>query len=73
MIRPPRNQGESSWFDRAADMRSKATQLAKTLTLKDFNASRAEFVNLANSCNRCHQAFRVPVQIEPFADAGNQP
>jgi hypothetical protein len=73
MIRPPRNQGESSWFERAADLRSKATQLAKTLTLKDFNASRAEFVNLANSCNRCHQAFRVPVQIEPFADAGNQP
>lgn len=73
MIRPPRNQGETAWFERATDLRSKASQLAKTLTLKDFNASRAEFVNLANSCNRCHQAFRVPVQIEPFAEAANGP
>lgn len=73
MLRPPRNQGESSWFERATDLRTRANQLAKTLSLKDYNSSRAEFVNLANSCNRCHQAFRVPVQIEPFADAANQP
>ena len=73
MIRPPRNPGETSWFDRAMELRTKASQLGKTLALKDFNASRAEFVNLANTCNRCHQSFRIPVQIEPFAQAGNQP
>lgn len=73
MLRPPRNPGESSWFERAAELRTKAAQLGKTLALKDFNASRAEFVGLANTCNRCHQAFRIPVQIEPFADAANMP
>jgi len=73
MIRPPRNQGEATWFERSIELRTKATQLAKTIASKDFNASRAEFVGLANSCNRCHQAFRVPVQIEPFADGANQP
>lgn len=73
MMRPPRNPGETSWFDRAGELRSKAAQLAKTLALKDYNASRAELVNLANTCNRCHQSFRIPVQIEPFAEAANQP
>jgi hypothetical protein len=73
MMRPPRNQGEYTWFERATELRSKASQLAKTLNLKDFNASRAEFVDLANTCNRCHQSFRIPVQIEPFAEAANQP
>jgi hypothetical protein len=72
LMRPPRNQGESAWFERATELRSKASQLAKTLSLKDFQSSRAEFVELANSCNRCHQQFRIPVQIEPFAD-GNEP
>lgn len=73
MMRPPHNPGESSWFERATELRSKAAQLARTLALKDFNASRAEFVNLANTCNRCHQSFRIPVQIEPFADAADAP
>ena len=31
--------------------------------------SRAAFVNLANVCNRCHQAFRVAVEIVPFQEA----
>lgn len=71
MIRPPKNPGEGQWFERAMELRTKGSQLAKTLSQKDYAASRAEFVNLANTCNRCHQAFRVPVQIEPFA--ANQP
>jgi hypothetical protein len=72
MMRPPRNQGEAAWFEKATDLRSKAAQLGKTLALKDFQTSRSEFVNLANSCNRCHQQFRIQVQIEPFAE-GNEP
>ena len=47
--------------------RSKATSLAKLIAAKDFDGSRVGFVDLANSCNRCHQTFRVPVEIEPFA------
>ena len=73
MFRPPRNPGETPWLERAIELRTKATQLAKTLALKDFNASRAEYVSLANTCNRCHQSFRVPVQVEPFAEPANQP
>lgn len=69
MIRPPRNAGEGVWHERAMELRSKASQLARTLATRDYLSSRTEFVGLANSCNRCHQTFRVPVQIEPFADA----
>ena len=31
------------------------------------------FVELANSCNRCHQAFRVAAEIVPFQDAPPPP
>ena len=67
MLRPPRTQGQAAWFERAAELRSKATSLAKTIAAKDFDGSRVGFVDLANTCNRCHQTFRVPVEIEPFA------
>jgi hypothetical protein len=72
MIRPPHNPGENTWFDRAMELRSKAAQLGRMLAQKDYSAGRAEFVNLANVCNRCHQSFRIPVQIEPFAEPANQ-
>lgn len=68
MLRPPRNQGEPAWFERAMELRSRSSALAKALSDKNYPASRAEFVNLANTCNRCHQTFRVAVQIEPFGE-----
>lgn len=71
MLRPPRNQGESAWFERAMAMRSAAAQLAQTISKRDYQESRAGLVNLANACNRCHQTFRVKVQVVPFDD--NQP
>jgi hypothetical protein len=67
MLRPPRTQGQAAWFERAAELRSKATALAKTIAAKDFDGSRVGHVDLANACNRCHQTFRVAVEIEPFA------
>ena len=73
MLRPPKNQGQEAWFDRATELRTKATQLARTLAAKEYDASRAGFVELANSCNRCHTAFRVVVQIEPFSEAAPNP
>lgn len=69
MIRPPRNEGESTWFDRAMELRSAAGQLAQLAGKRDFQASRAGFVAVANACNRCHQTFRVKVLITPFEDA----
>ena len=67
MLRPPKTQGQTTWFERAAELRSKATNLARTIAAKDFDGSRVAYVDLANSCNRCHQTFRIPVEIEPFA------
>jgi cytochrome c556 len=67
MLRPPKNQGQPVWFERAADLRKQATQLAMTLAQRDYPGSRAGLQQLAASCNRCHQTFRVEVEIVPFA------
>jgi hypothetical protein len=67
MLRPPRNKGEQRWFERATDLRSSAAQLARSLGNRDYEGSREDLTALANSCNRCHEAFRTPVRITPFA------
>jgi hypothetical protein len=69
MLRPPRNQGQPIWFERAMELRNNATQLAQTIASKDYPACRAGLQNLAGVCNRCHQTFRVPVQITTFENA----
>jgi hypothetical protein len=68
LIRPPRNQGQDRWLERATELRTSAAQLAQSLALKDFEGSRTRLASLAASCNRCHQTFRVQVQIAPFQD-----
>jgi hypothetical protein len=68
MIRPPQKEGQYTWFERAMTLRSRATDLAQILAKKDFEGARNSLALVADSCNRCHQSFRVPVQIEPFAD-----
>jgi hypothetical protein len=73
MLRPPRNQGQPVWFERAADLRKAATALARTASAQDYPKARAAFVELANSCNRCHQAFRVAVEIVPFQEPPPSP
>jgi hypothetical protein len=65
MLRPPNNQGQPVWFERAMALRSEASQLAQTLGKRDFEGGRAGLVRLANTCNQCHQVFRVKVQIAP--------
>ncbi|HYT92493.1 MAG TPA: hypothetical protein VEL76_27505, partial [Gemmataceae bacterium] len=73
MLRPPRNQGQAVWFERAMELRKAAVSLAQTLATQDFPRSRAGLVAVANSCNRCHQSFRVSVEIEPFQAAPPPP
>jgi hypothetical protein len=68
MLRPPKNQGQPAWFERSMELRSLATQLAQVVARKDLERGRMSLQTLANSCNRCHQTFRVPVQIAPFED-----
>ena len=68
LMRPPKTAGQPVWFDRAVELRTVAQQLAKTIASKDFNRSRAGLIDLSSRCNRCHQAFRVPVAITAFAE-----
>ena len=57
-----------SGFSGPANFASAAVQLANSLGLKDFERSRANLLGVAGTCNRCHQTFRIPVQIKPFDD-----
>lgn len=68
MIRPPKKEGQAAWFEKAMELRTQAAQLAQTVAKKDFERSRAGLVRLSETCNRCHQTFRVPVLIEAFGD-----
>jgi len=69
LMRPPKNAaGESAWMERATDLRVAAVRLARAAGDTDFERSRAAFVELAASCNRCHEKFRVPTKITPFAE-----
>lgn len=68
MLRPPRNQGENAWMDRAAEMRALATRLARAAAARDYERCRNDMTDLAKSCNACHQTFRIPVRIVPFAE-----
>jgi cytochrome c553 len=68
LMRPPKNAGESAWMERATDLRTAATRLARTAGESDFERSRAAFVELAAACNRCHERFRVPTKVTPFAE-----
>jgi len=66
MLRPPRNPGEAVWMERSMDLRAQAQILAQHLAKKDLERSKAAMKEVANSCNRCHQSFRVPTEIVPF-------
>jgi hypothetical protein len=68
MLRPPQKEGQSVWFEKAMGLRSRASELAQTLAKKEFEQSRVGLALVADTCNRCHQSFRVQAQIEPFAE-----
>jgi hypothetical protein len=68
MLRPPKGAGQAVWFDLTMDLRNTAKQLAATVATQDFEKSRSGLISLAASCNRCHQAFRVQVDIVAFQD-----
>jgi hypothetical protein len=71
MLRPPKGKdGQETWLTLAADLREAATLLARSTADKDFLKSRSALASVANSCNHCHQSFRVNTRIEPFPDGG---
>ena len=65
LIRPPKNDGQAVWMQRATDLREAAATLAKHAGARDYDRSKAALADVTNTCNRCHQTFRVPVQIGP--------
>jgi hypothetical protein len=67
MLRPPRQQGQQVWFQRAMDLRTTATRLARDLANKDFESSLSSLRAMAGRCNQCHQSFRIAVKITPFS------
>jgi len=72
MLRPPKNDGQEAWMERSAELREAAIALARAAAARDFDRSQRGLVSVANVCNRCHQNFRVPVRIEPFAEEGER-
>jgi cytochrome c553 len=67
LLRPPRNTGLYTWQEIAMQLRANATHLAQRLAAQDYEGSRTALGQVAAACNRCHQSFRVPTRIQPFA------
>jgi len=67
MLRPPKNAGQDVWLDRAAELREQATRVAQQAAARDLERCQLALLELAGTCTRCHQSFRVPVQIRAFA------
>ncbi len=68
MLRPPKSpSSQPFWFGHSMDMRNQSMSLAQDLAKKDLERAKAGMQQVANSCNRCHQTFRVNADITPFA------
>ena len=67
LVRPPRAGGEQAWALHAVEMRAAAVELARAAAAKDYARARAGLAGVANACNHCHNAFRIPVRVDPFA------
>jgi hypothetical protein len=65
LLRPPRNAGETAWLQQSAELRDSATLLARRLAARDYSRSVTALAALADTCNRCHQTFRVRTHISP--------
>jgi len=73
MLRPPRNDKEDTWLERAADLRAAATRLARAAVDQDYARSRDDLIALANVCNHCHKSFQVDVRISAFGEQSGVP
>ena len=45
-----------------------AIEVARHAAAQDLRKAQNSVVDLSNTCNRCHQAFRVQKVIRPFED-----
>jgi hypothetical protein len=65
LLRPPNNQGRDAWMQLGVDLRHSATSLARAAGSQDYEGSQAALKNLATTCNKCHQTFRIGVKVGP--------
>src|SRR5262249_52471073 len=72
MIRPP-TVGKAVWLDRCADLRMAATRVARAAADRDYPRARNLVGELATSCNRCHDSFRIKVHIPLATPAPKEP
>jgi hypothetical protein len=68
LMRPPKAGGQDVWLDFAGELRERATRLAQAAANRDLDRCRQSLLELAGTCNRCHQNFRVQARVTPFAD-----
>jgi hypothetical protein len=69
MIRPPPSKDATDlWMTRATELRTAGAALARSAAAKDYSQARVDLAALANSCNRCHQSFRIAARVDPFAE-----
>lgn len=68
MMRPPRNSGQDAWLKAGMELRDRARDLARTVSTRDVNRSRAGLTQLANTCNKCHQTFSVKTRVSAFSN-----
>jgi cytochrome c556 len=52
----------------AMAMRDEASNLARRTAARDHAGSKAALAKLTDSCNRCHQTFRVKTRVGPEAE-----
>jgi hypothetical protein len=63
LLRPPRNNGRDPWMKAAMAMRDEAAELGRKIAARNHAQSKVQLQNLTNSCNKCHQTFRVNVKV----------
>jgi hypothetical protein len=74
LLRPPHTaEGQDAWFRHATDLRDAAAALARSAGSQNYARSQAGLADVANSCNRCHQTFRVAVRIGPAPREESRP
>jgi hypothetical protein len=64
MLRPPKNQGQDIWYRHATALRDTSTKLARLTAARDLARSRTTLAEVANTCNQCHQTFRVKERVQ---------
>jgi hypothetical protein len=69
LMRPPKTTaGQETWQTQSVGLREAGVALGRAAAAKDYSKSRTALAEVANVCNRCHQAFQVPARIDPFGE-----